>query len=199
MAVVAGNCELVELLLGVGADINATDKDGDTPMHMSLAMRSDLLVQSLSPLQAPAITAVATAVASTTSAVDAENAVSNRRICKICLEADAEVWFEPCGHHLYCSECCRRMKRCLECSVPITGRVSVSERLGSSTEAGRQAQRELEARLQQLEEVHSCGICMERQRNVVFLCGHGACDLCAADLQNCHMCRETLTKKIKVY
>lgn len=261
MAVVAGNCELVELLLGVGADINATDKYGDTPMHMSLAMRSDLLVQSLSPLQAPAITAIvrkllenpqpevystwalacflaskgadlhrknkdgktplemagsaaavellltwrtqkgdaATAVASATSAVDADYAVSNRRICKICLEADAEVWFEPCGHHLYCSECCRRMKRCLECSVPITGRVSVSERLGSSTEAGRQAQRELEARLQQLEEVHSCGICMERQRNVVFLCGHGACDLCAADLQNCHMCRETLTKKIKVY
>ncbi|XP_072143326.1 E3 ubiquitin-protein ligase MIB2-like isoform X2 [Dermacentor andersoni] len=260
-AVFTGNCALIELLLEAGADINTTNKDGDTPMHMTLAMRSHLRVQSLDPSEVEAITAIVkkllenpqpgvdstlalacflaakgadlhrknkygttplemagsaavvelllswqtqkgdaeNKVGSTKSAAAAGDAGSSSYICKICLEADADVWFEPCGHHLYCSECCRRMKCCLECSVPITGRVAVSERFGGSSEAGRQAQRELEARLQQLEEVHSCGICMERQRNVVFLCGHGACDVCVADLQACHMCRETITKKITIY
>ncbi|XP_075541879.1 E3 ubiquitin-protein ligase MIB2-like isoform X2 [Dermacentor variabilis] len=260
-AVFTGNCALIELLLGAGADINTTNKDGDTPMHMALAMRSHLRMQSLDPAEVEAITAIVkkllenpqpgvdstlalasflaakgadlhrknkygktplemagsaavvelllswqtqkgdaeNKVGSTESAAAAGDAGSSSCICKICLEADADVWFEPCGHHLYCSECCRRMKCCLECSVPITGRVAVSERFGGSSEAGRQAQRELEARLQQLEEAHSCGICMERQRNVIFLCGHGACDVCVADLEACHMCRETITKKITIY
>ncbi|XP_057330330.1 E3 ubiquitin-protein ligase MIB2-like isoform X1 [Microplitis mediator] len=57
----------------------------------------------------------------------------------------------------------------------------------------------LETRVADLEEVNMCSICMERRRNVAFLCGHGACENCAAPLKTCHMCRKTITKKINLY
>ncbi len=34
----------------------------------------------------------------------------------------------------------------------------------------------LESRIAEIEEAWCCSICMERRRNVAFLCGHGACD-----------------------
>lgn len=59
--------------------------------------------------------------------------------------------------------------------------------------------RYLETRVADLEEANMCSICMERRRNVAFLCGHGACEHCAAPLKTCHMCRKTITKKINLY
>ncbi|XP_063987634.1 E3 ubiquitin-protein ligase MIB2 [Diachasmimorpha longicaudata] len=59
--------------------------------------------------------------------------------------------------------------------------------------------RYLETRVADLEEANMCSICMERRRNVVFLCGHGACERCSAPLKTCHMCRKTITKKINLY
>ena len=59
--------------------------------------------------------------------------------------------------------------------------------------------RYLETKIAEIEEVHGCSICMERRRNVVFLCGHGACAVCAHALQNCHMCRKPITQKINIY
>lgn len=59
--------------------------------------------------------------------------------------------------------------------------------------------RYLETRVADLEEANMCSICMERRRNVAFLCGHGACEHCAAPLKTCHMCRKVITKKINLY
>ncbi|XP_014209695.1 E3 ubiquitin-protein ligase MIB2 [Copidosoma floridanum] len=59
--------------------------------------------------------------------------------------------------------------------------------------------RYLETRIADLEEANMCSICMERRRNVAFLCGHGACEHCAAPLKTCHMCRQAITKKINLY
>lgn len=57
----------------------------------------------------------------------------------------------------------------------------------------------LETKIMEIEEANSCGICLEKVKNVVFLCGHGACVNCANTLKNCHMCRKTITKKIPIY
>lgn len=57
----------------------------------------------------------------------------------------------------------------------------------------------LETRVADLEEASMCSICMERRRSVAFLCGHGACENCAAPLKTCHMCRKSITKKINLY
>ncbi|KAF6215434.1 hypothetical protein GE061_010187 [Apolygus lucorum] len=62
-----------------------------------------------------------------------------------------------------------------------------------------EALRYLETKIAEIEEVHCCGICMERRRNVVFLCGHSACDKCSAELTVCHMCRTTIANKIHLY
>ncbi|KAJ8668122.1 hypothetical protein QAD02_009785 [Eretmocerus hayati] len=59
--------------------------------------------------------------------------------------------------------------------------------------------RYLETRIADLEEANMCSICMEHRRNVAFLCGHGACEQCAAPLKTCHMCRQNITKKINLY
>ena len=42
----------------------------------------------------------------------------------------------------------------------------------------------LEQKVQDLEEQFLCGICMERKRNVAFLCGHGACTHCTQGCVN---------------
>ncbi len=59
--------------------------------------------------------------------------------------------------------------------------------------------RELETKVQELEDGQSCSICMERSRNVAFLCGHTACSNCAQPLKTCHICRKPITKKINLY
>ncbi len=59
--------------------------------------------------------------------------------------------------------------------------------------------RELETKVQELEDGQSCSICMERARNVAFLCGHTACSNCAQPLKTCHICRKPITKKINLY
>lgn len=59
--------------------------------------------------------------------------------------------------------------------------------------------KELKTKIANLEEVAMCNICMEHNRNVAFLCGHGACKRCAAPLTICHMCRKRVRKKINLY
>lgn len=58
---------------------------------------------------------------------------------------------------------------------------------------------ELVTRMQEMEEHIVCFICMERKRDIAFLCGHGACQPCAQTLKTCHVCREKITKRIKLY
>lgn len=104
------------------------------------------------------------------------------------------------------------MKKCLRCGVAIerrldaNGRLVVGHQLSSTSSPSDQARlpsgdllRYLENKVQEFEESHFCGICMERKRDVAFLCGHGACSHCAETLRTCHMCRKTILKKINLY
>ena len=44
-----------------------------------------------------------------------------------------------------------------------------------------------------------CSDCLERHRNCVFLCGHGACQLCADKMIECPICSKVIAKKIITY
>lgn len=57
----------------------------------------------------------------------------------------------------------------------------------------------LERRIQELEEQQRCNICYERRRNVAFTCGHTICSRCSDTLNNCHICRKAITRKIYLY
>ncbi|EDW28509.1 GL18910 [Drosophila persimilis] len=130
--------------------------------------------------------------------------------CIVCNEILSLVRFEPCQHQIACEECGIRMKKCLKCGVLIERRVTSNGRVvplqpstSSPSDPARQPSgdllRYLENKVQEFEESHYCGICMERKRDVAFLCGHGACSHCAETLRTCHMCRKTILKKINLY
>ena len=46
---------------------------------------------------------------------------------------------------------------------------------------------------------NTCPICMDRQRDVVFICGHGTCEECSKSLRKCHICRKKIKRVIKIY
>lgn len=121
--------------------------------------------------------------------------------CLICCEAVANVIFEPCGHEVACEDCCARMKKCIECQAVIvkktgSGGMMISPKI---RQVSVERVKYLESKIQEIEEASSCSICMERRKNVAFLCGHGACVNCSQTLKICHMCRKPITKKINLY
>ncbi|KAF7267945.1 hypothetical protein GWI33_018888 [Rhynchophorus ferrugineus] len=122
--------------------------------------------------------------------------------CLVCSEiSDENVTLEPCGHKPACEDCSARMKKCLVCSEFVQRRVTKDGRSVpvKSRQPSAERLRYLECKIAEIEESHICSICMERKRNVVFLCGHGTCHKCADTLKTCHMCRKTITRKIPIY
>ncbi|RWS23532.1 E3 ubiquitin-protein ligase MIB2-like protein [Leptotrombidium deliense] len=148
--------------------------------------------------------------------------------CLICNEIFANVQFSPCFHQICCFDCCSKMKRCIICQQQIQKKVVFNRDNGqisniidtamsnnikkgeksnraaakssiTDTDRERDRLKYLESKIAEIEEANSCGICMERIKNVIFLCGHGACVNCAQTLKTCHMCRKTITKKINCY
>ncbi|XP_037808555.1 E3 ubiquitin-protein ligase MIB2 [Lucilia sericata] len=123
--------------------------------------------------------------------------------CIVCNESLQLIKFEPCQHQISCEDCGKRMKKCLRCGTLIEQRIDCSGRIISNTDLtnipSADRLRYLENKIQEYEESHYCSICMERSRDVAFLCGHGSCSRCAETLRTCHMCRKTILKKINLY
>lgn len=47
-----------------------------------------------------------------------------------------------------------------------------------------------------------CPVCLDRLKNMVFMCGHGTCQLCGdrmAPGQPCPICRKPVAHKILLY
>jgi E3 ubiquitin-protein ligase mind-bomb len=111
--------------------------------------------------------------------------------CIVCNEMCLMITFEPCCHSICCEDCGMRMKKCLQCQNVIEKRIAMNGKMLMAKESQRQPSadrlRYLESKILEIEETHSCGICMERRRNVAFLCGHSACSKCAETLKTCHM------------
>ncbi|XP_050691337.1 E3 ubiquitin-protein ligase MIB2-like isoform X2 [Eriocheir sinensis] len=132
---------------------------------------------------------------------DVEKVEEDSGECSICVECPAEVVFQPCGHCLTCEDCSTRIKKCFQCHMVIMSKITKDGRTVSSKARQPSAERlrYLETKIAEIEEAHCCSICMERRRNVAFLCGHGACVICAQTLKTCHMCRKPISKKINLY
>jgi len=129
------------------------------------------------------------------------SSVPSAKECIVCYDTAPDIRFKPCGHTNTCSHCAPRMKKCLECHVIITTKTSADGNVIESPTGQQSGDRlqYLESRIAEIEETYTCSICMERRRNVAFLCGHGACDNCSQTLRTCHMCRKIITRKINLY
>lgn len=57
----------------------------------------------------------------------------------------------------------------------------------------------LQQQLQEIREQVHCPICMDRLKNMVFLCGHGVCQNCGDRVQECPICRKQIEKSIILY
>jgi len=57
----------------------------------------------------------------------------------------------------------------------------------------------LQQQLQEIREQVHCPICMDRLKNLVFLCGHGVCQNCGDRIQECPICRTKIEKSIILY
>jgi E3 ubiquitin-protein ligase mind-bomb len=57
----------------------------------------------------------------------------------------------------------------------------------------------LQQQLQEIREQVHCPICMDRVKNMVFLCGHGVCQNCGDRIQECPICRKQIEKSIILY
>ncbi len=62
-----------------------------------------------------------------------------------------------------------------------------------------QQMRDLQRKMQEMEDTLNCSICLENVKSVAFLCGHSACTQCSQPLKVCHMCRKPITKKINLF
>lgn len=140
--------------------------------------------------------------------------------CIVCNELLPLIIFDPCSDQIACMECGIRMKKCLSCGRPIEQRRThngkeiaklaappppppplnrLQPQVTPRQPAAEDRVRYLENKIMEIEETHSCSICMERARDVAFLCGHSCCSRCAETLKTCHMCRKTIVKKINLY
>ncbi|XP_039257822.2 E3 ubiquitin-protein ligase MIB1-like [Styela clava] len=59
--------------------------------------------------------------------------------------------------------------------------------------------RKLQTQLQDIKEQVLCPVCLDRIKNIVFLCGHGACQLCGDRMTECPICRKPVEKRILLY
>lgn len=188
-----GSLALAGLLAKEGANLHRPNMMGRTPLDLANSTAAQEVLRHWSRLKG------------CTAPLPGPESVPQGDECQICLESWASVTFEPCGHRITCVDCCARMKKCLTCRQPIEqktdqrGKPVVSSSPGSKPAVSLEQYRQMEYRLQELEEAGGCGICLERRRNVAFLCGHAACAMCAQGLRVCHMCRQPITRKIPLY
>ncbi|CAF3028444.1 unnamed protein product [Rotaria sp. Silwood2] len=139
--------------------------------------------------------------------------------CKICSQRKASVMYKPCGHLISCEECVGLMEKCFVCRVTIDSTVSFNElccgnndNLSIKSETPTTptptssndvndavAFARLQQQLQEIREQVHCPICMDRLKNMVFLCGHGVCQNCGDRVQECPICRKPIEKSIILY
>ncbi|KAG8227576.1 hypothetical protein J437_LFUL000676 [Ladona fulva] len=57
----------------------------------------------------------------------------------------------------------------------------------------------LQQQLQDIKEQTMCPVCLDRLKNMIFLCGHGTCQMCGDRMSECPICRKSVEKRILLY
>lgn len=57
----------------------------------------------------------------------------------------------------------------------------------------------LQQQLQDIKEQTMCPVCFDRMKNMVFMCGHGTCQMCGDQIEGCPICRKTVEKRILMF
>ena len=68
--------------------------------------------------------------------------------------------------------------------------------------AAQASMKDVEKLQQQLEDIKEqtvCPVCMDRVKNMIFLCGHGSCQMCGDRMNECPICRKPVERRILLY
>ncbi|XP_076048174.1 E3 ubiquitin-protein ligase MIB1-like isoform X2 [Oratosquilla oratoria] len=57
----------------------------------------------------------------------------------------------------------------------------------------------LQQQLHDIKEQTMCPVCLDRLKNMIFLCGHGTCQMCGDRMHECPICRKPVEKRIIVF
>ncbi|XP_061410032.1 E3 ubiquitin-protein ligase MIB1 isoform X1 [Lethenteron reissneri] len=147
--------------------------------------------------------------------------------CVVCSDKRAAVLFQPCGHMCACDNCASLMKKCVQCRSTVDVRVPFSVCCGSKASDEEEEEDEddpysgmgnmqplqkdkdntnmnadihkLQQQLQDIKEQTMCPVCLDRLKNMIFLCGHGTCQLCGDRMSECPICRKSIERRVLLY
>jgi len=136
--------------------------------------------------------------------------------CIVCSEKKSSVLFQPCGHLCACDDCSKLMKKCIKCKSQIDKQVTFlqcCESLGSSSQQtsfdsinssnhdliDKTDVKKLQHELEFIKEQTICPVCLDKLKNMVFLCGHGTCQNCGDQMKECPICRKEIKQRILIY
>ncbi|XP_033645238.1 E3 ubiquitin-protein ligase MIB1-like [Asterias rubens] len=133
--------------------------------------------------------------------------------CVVCSDKKASALFQPCGHMCACDGCASLMKKCVQCRCQIDKLIpfvvccggkapTVASNNTAKPQKMNNANSEvnkLEQQLQDIKEQTICPVCLDRIKNMIFLCGHGTCQLCGDRMSECPICRKSVEKRILLY
>uniref|UniRef100_A0A8C4PG70 E3 ubiquitin-protein ligase MIB1 n=1 Tax=Equus asinus TaxID=9793 RepID=A0A8C4PG70_EQUAS len=123
--------------------------------------------------------------------------------CMVCSDMKRDTLFGPCGHIATCSLCSPRVKKCLICKEQVqsrtkSGNIPVLQKDKDNTNVNADVQK-LQQQLQDIKEQTMCPVCLDRLKNMIFLCGHGTCQLCGDRMSECPICRKAIERRILLY
>jgi len=146
------------------------------------------------------------------------------KLCYLCEETPPTIQFTPCFHVLLCQSCSSTPKSCIKCRIPIMSKTSIFSCSQSSNQEINNASlaqsirtlsitknnpkgstntdlalRTLQGKYQELRDRVICVICLDNVMNMVFLCGHGSCQMCGDRCSDCPICRKRIERKILLY
>ena len=134
--------------------------------------------------------------------------------CVVCSEHKAKVLFEPCGHMCSCESCSVFIKKCVICRVnvdkyipfsvccgnlPQEQSLVINNKESTSSESNNLDVQKLKQQLEDIKEQTMCPVCLDRLKNMIFLCGHGTCQKCGDRINECPICRKDIQKRIVLY
>lgn len=135
--------------------------------------------------------------------------------CMVCNEKKSSILFQPCGHLCTCDACSKLMKKCIKCKSQIEKQITFQkccETLGSSQQnlfdstnnknenlIDKTDVKKLQHELEFIKEQTICPVCLDKLKNMVFLCGHGTCQNCGDQMKECPICRKEIKQRILIY
>ncbi|KAK2193984.1 hypothetical protein NP493_4g13005 [Ridgeia piscesae] len=112
--------------------------------------------------------------------------------CVVCSDKKASVLFQPCGHMCACEGCGALMKKEHLGLLTLTPAVTLVENTSVFSHPT--------PAVTLVENTSTCcPVCMDRLKNMIFLCGHGTCQMCGDRMHECPICRKGIEKRILLY